>query len=956
MKARFSRPAGAMTVGVFLLATVLLTAPAGAQSTTGTLRGTVHDDTGVALPGVAVEAVNDDTGFRTSTTTESSGFFNLSVPPGAYTVTATLQGLATDTKKVRVLLGQTQGLDFALRATAAAAVTVTAGAPLIETRSNEIATNVTEEQIKSLPQGNRNFLNFAALSPGVRISDDEFRKEVNAAGAEGFNTNVFIDGSSYKNDVLLGGVAGQDTSRGNPFPQNAVQEFRVLTQNFKAEYEKATTSVITAVTKSGTNELHGDGFGYYQDKHLVAKDFFQRKNDVDKPKYERLQAGLSLGGPIVRDSVHFFASWEYNDQTRSNLVSIGPGENVASPALRSELESFVGFFDSPFTSNLYFGKLSWQAASSSLLDVSGFYRDESELRDFGNGRDSFQSATDLSNTVWNGQAKYTMAGRSFLSETTVGYNDYKWNPHPTNPDLVGRNYFDTIRVGGRNTTQDFHQKRFSIREDFSLLNIHAAGDHVVKAGVIANFNKYDVTKLENGNPVFQYRTDLGFDMPFEALYGVGNPDLSTTNNQYGVYLQDDWTINPRLTVNAGIRWDYETDMLNNDYVTPAAVRADLTGLVPDKYFTDGNDRPSYKNAFQPRLGISYDVTGKGRTVVFGGYGRYVDRDVYNFVLDERFKLQWMTRTFRFSADGLPRDGQPTILWNPSYMSREGLNGLIAAGVAGKPEVFLLANDTKPPQTDQYSFGLRQALGPVGVSVSYAGMRGKNGFTWVRGNRNPDGSCCTSLANYSNVFISDAHKKFWYDALLVSADKPFTSSSHWGATLAYTYATSDQTGNDNFSFDCQPAECAQGVAGYRRHPTANDERNRIVFSGILGLPWEVRFSTLITLGSGLPYTIGDASLGFGPNQFVQRLNEGRQDGTFPYQSWDFRLQKDFLVASQVSVGVSGEVFNATNHDNFGCFEGFIRIIGDPAGPNPNFGKPNCVTTPGRRFQVGLNVSF
>ncbi len=950
---RFLR--GREIAGVALvLALFLVPASSVAQSTTGTLRGTVSEDGGAPLPGVTVEAVNDETGFRTSATTEEGGFFNLSVPPGSYTVTATLQGLAPDTRKARVLVGQTQSLDFTVRATATEAVSVTASAPLIETRSSEIATNVTEEQIKRLPQGNRNFLNFAALSPGVRVSDDEFRKEVNAAGAEGFNTNVFIDGTSFKNDVLLGGVAGQDTSRGNPFPQNAVQEFRVLTQNFKAEYEKATTSVITAVTKSGTNDFHGDAFAYYQDKSLVSRDFFQERNDTDKPEYERWQAGFAFGGPIVRDSVHFFGSFEYNDQTRSNLVTIGPAINVASPALRAEIESQAGFFESPFESYLAFGKLSWQVASGNLLDVSGFYRDESELRDFGNGRDSFESATDLSNSVWNAQARYTMAARSFLSETTVGYNDYQWNPHPTNPNLVGRNYFEAARLGGRDTTQDFHQKRFSIREDFSLLNVRAAGDHVIKTGAIVNFNKYDITKLQQGNPVFQFRPDLGFEIPFEALYGVGNPDLSTSNTQYGFYIQDDWTVTPRLTVNLGIRWDYETDMINNDYETPAQVRADLTGLVDDKYFTDGNDRDPYTNAWQPRVGVSFDVSGRGTTVLFGGYGRYVDRDVYNFVLDERFRLQWQTRVFRFSTDGLPRDGQPTILWNPSYFSAEGLNGLIAQGIAGKPEVFLIANDTEPPQTDQYSLGIRQALGPVGISLSYAGMRGENGFTWVRGNRRPDGSCCLPLANYSNVLISDAEKKFWYDAALVSIDKPYTASSRWGAALAYTYAESEQTGNDAFSLDCQPDECAAGVEGYRRHPTANDERNRLVISGILGLPWQLQLSTLITLGSGLPYTISDASLGFGPNQFVQRLNEGEQDGTFPYQSWDIRLQKEFLIGDLVNIGLIGEVFNATNHDNFGCFEGFVRPLNEPV--NPRFGEPNCVTTPGRRFQVGLTVGF
>jgi hypothetical protein len=236
---------------------------------------------------------------------------------------------------------------------------------------------------------------------------------------------------------------------------------------------------------------------------------------------------------------------------------------------------------------------------------------------------------------------------------------------------------------------------------------------------------------------------------------------------------------------------------------------------------------------------------------------------------------------------------------------------------------------------------------------------RNGFTYIRGNRNPDGTCCIPLPDFANAFIS-AGREFWYDALLVSVDKPYTASSKWGATIAYTYAQSEQTGNDLFSLDCQPAECRGGIDDFPRHPTANDERHRLVFSGILGLPWEIRFSTLITLGSGLPWTINDAFRGFGPNEFRVRLNEGRQEGSFPfdpaYQSWDFRLQKDFLIANLVSVGLIGEVFNATNHSNFTDFEGFIRIANDPAGPNPDFGKPRQVSTPGRRFQFGVNVSF
>jgi hypothetical protein len=548
------------------------------------------------------------------------------------------------------------------------------------------------------------------------------------------------------------------------------------------------------------------------------------------------------------------------------------------------------------------------------------------------------------------QGKYSQTGSNFLSDTTLAYLNYEWNPTATNPGDIGLNYQNVLRIGGGNNFQDFVQKKFSIREDFSYLGFHAAGDHVVKSGFVVNFAKYDVTKFQNGNPLFQFRAPENWAFPFEAQYGVGDPNVNVSNNQYGIYVQDDWTITPRLTVNAGLRWDYETNGLDNKYVTPDQVRNELSGIVSSDYFTDGNQRSPYANQFAPRLGFTWDPIGKGQTAIFGGWGRYWDRDQFNFGLDERFRLQYQVLTFRFSADGQPRPEGPTLVWNPSYLSVAGLNGLIASGVGPKPEVFLINNNTKPPVSDQYSFGIRQAFGPVGVSASYAGIRGRNGFTFIFGNRRPDGSCCINpiAPDYSNLLLSSANKRLWYDAFYLTVDKPYTAASKWGVNLAYTHAKSTQTGNDLFSLDYVT------VAEYE-HPTANDERDRIVLSGIVGIPWDIRFSSLITLGTGLPYTINDASLGFGINQFKQRLNEGTQDGTFPYQSFDFRLQKDFIFSGAAHVGVSVELFNAFNHHNYGCFNGFIAPLTDPA-PNPNFGKPNCIVTDGRRTQFGITAGF
>ena len=672
--------------------------------------------------------------------------------------------------------------------------------------------------------------------------------------------------------------------------------------------------------------------------------------NAKKPDYSRYQAGISVGGPIVKDEIHFFGSYELNDQNRANNVALGSQANLLPPAVQTQLQSFVGNVESPFRSNLAFGKLSWQVGSSDVVDTSGYYRKEHEVRDFG-GQTSAQSGNNIENGVWNAQIKNSLVGSAFLSDTTVSYNDYRWNPQPVNPGQIGLNYENALRIGGGNNHQDFNQKRLTVREDFSVLNLKWLGDHVVKTGAYVNVNNYDIHKFQNDNPEFDFNAnpDLGgFAFPYQAFFGFGNPNISAHNNQYGVYVQDDWTPTSRLTVNVGVRWDYETDQLNNGYVTPANVVSELSGKVPPDYFTDGTQRPGYKNEWQPRLGFSYDLSGKGTTVLFGGYGRYFDRDTYNYVLDERYRLQYTRLQFLFSADGQPRNGVPTIMWNPSYLSQAGLEGLVASGNGPKPQVFLVNNNTKPPVSDQFSAGIRQQLGSVGLSASYVGSRSRNGYTYIWNNF----PCCQHPApDFSEVLLSDADKRGWYDALLVSANKAYTASSKWGATLAYTYSHATATGGDLFSLDYVD------VAAYPRHRAQYDERHRIVLSGIVGLPWDTRFSTFITLGTGTGYNIVHFDF-FGPG-LAQVLNyEGFQKGTFPYQSFDAQLEKDFLITGTARVGVVVSGFNLTNHANIdpGSING--NFFKGPNGPIPDvvFGTGTQLLTQPRRLQLGLTVGF
>ena len=371
-------PKAHLIIPVVLVAVAFVALPALGQTTTAQLRGTVTDGQG-PLPAIAVTAVNAATGVKVSSVTAANGAWVLVAPAGTYEVSVATGAHEPWRRTIALGVGQNLTLDVVLKpGKVAAEVAVVAAESVTEAElvTSEIATNVNEAQLQTLPQSSRNFLNAAALAPGVRTSRDELRQEYSYGAQGSSNTNVFIDGTSYKNDVLLGGSVGQDSSRGNPFPQNAVQEFRVITQNFKAEYQKASSAIITAVTKSGGNDIHGEVFAYYQNKSLVAIDgVTQRKADAGgyeavKPEYTRWQPGLSLGGPVVKDRLFFFASYEGNWQDRESEVRQDTW-GAWTPAFRANFKQYEGLYPSEFRSTLFFGKLSGMLGDSSTFEVSG---------------------------------------------------------------------------------------------------------------------------------------------------------------------------------------------------------------------------------------------------------------------------------------------------------------------------------------------------------------------------------------------------------------------------------------------------------------------------------------------------------------------------------------------------------------------------------------------------------
>jgi len=930
-------------VVVVTLLVLMLSFNAFAQSTTATVRGKVTNESGNSVTKAEINAVNTASGFVQTVNAQSDGTFVLSLQPGNYNIVVAAPGYEPRSQDVTVLLGQQLDLDLRLSPTAVLSESITVvGNQAVETKTSEAATNVTRQQIENLPQNDRNFLNFATLAPGVHISNNPQRKVIQSDAQDSERTNVFIDGVSFKNDILQGGVVGQDSSGGNPFPQNAVQEFRVITQNYSAQYDHASSAIITAVTKSGSNNFTGQAFLFYQPKGWVTTTGgkitnFQYGTLTSNPSYKRYQPGVSLGGPIIKDRLHFFASYEGDTEDATTRVNM--------PAA---LAQFSGAFGSPFRSNLFFGKASWQPLANNLVDLSANYRKEHDIRDFG-GQTAFESGTRLNNKVSGATLRDQWTSNNSVNQASLSMQTYEWNPVPLNPTLVGKNFFGLGRIGGNSTTQDFKQRRIELRDDFNLPTIKAAGDHNFQVGGNVDFMKYNVTKFLTGNPEFHFRNDPAnkntFDVPFEVVFGAGNPKLSTSNREYGIYGQDSWTVNQHVGLTLGLRWDYESDEIDAGYVTPANIVAGLKGKVDPSYFSNGHNRSQFKGAVQPRLGFTYDVAADGKSVVFAGAGRYYDRIFLNSTLDERYRLQFPTYNLQFSPNGIPFD--------PKYYNVSELLKLVASGVA-RPEIYLINNNLKPPYSNQANLGYRQALGTWVGSVSYNIVRGYRGLTYL----SASGICCQALVpGFGNVIISDpVGKRYWYNATFLTLDRPYTSQTHWGAHIAYTHAKAEQTGNDLFSLDLPSA------AAYGRHAVPGSEKDRLHLSGIFGFPGleNLRFSAIASFGSGQAANVLDFSQGFDlparlvTHPFKRSIYPKKTFGPFADRNVDLAVEYGLPALRGATVSLRGEVFNAFNWANYGCLSNFIGP-NDP-GSVANLGNPGCVINLGRRFQAGIKIGI
>ncbi|HEV7776937.1 MAG TPA: TonB-dependent receptor plug domain-containing protein [Luteibacter sp.] len=947
---KFSPKPIALALGI---AAALAVAPSMlmAQTTSATIRGKINAPAG-QVP-TQVVATNVANGFSSKASVTPGGNYTLvGLQPGTYRIDATGNG-ANVSRNVSVQVGQalTLNLDAAAAAAATPAtaenaanlqgVTVTATS-LIETRTSEVATNITTKQIENLPQNERNFLDFAKLVPGVTTSRDPNSKSFSAGGQSAENVNVFIDGASLKNNVLKGGIAGQDSTRGNPFSQEAIQEYRVLTQNYKAEYEQAGTAIISAVTKSGTNEFHGSIYDYFQNTGMIAQDSYDKRNDVKKPDYKRQQRGVSIGGPIIKDTAQFFINVDQRRDVSNNSVSISD----------PRFAQYNGTFAAPFKENTFFGKLSWQPNQDNNVDLSLTRRRDDEVIGFGQTI-TYDGRSNRKNNVDDLLLKWQARGDIWTNDLLLDAGHAKWNPSAANPNLVQQVYANNIAtLGGAGNLQDKGQDQATLRDDLTFSGLSWHGDHTVKMGI--KYASYGIVLEQNNNavPSFTYQEGDGFpggfNTPYQAVYSPVAANANLHTNQIGAYIQDDWDVTDRLQLNLGIRYDYETNSLNNDYVTPQSQYPTLQALGLQNYISTGNNRDGYKGAIQPRLGFSLDVSGAGdqTSTIFGGAGRYYDHTPFDWISQEELHAAVPNYLFLFSPGGVTPG---TIPWNDAYLSKAGLDSLLAQGTPGiSQEIDVINNKQKPPYTDQFSLGFRQVFGDWTGSLTLSRVLGYHQFTWIWGNRlpTPGQDFITVPDSPYNRVLTSAYKKTQASSVLIGLDKPYTDASGWGVGLAYTYQDARQQGNDNYSLDyVEPSGYPSGQVGERHH---------LVLNGILRGPWDTRVSGIFTYGSGLPYDvfyttsgICDYNCGFHHNGKIGQK----------YVNLDLSLAKTFSWGESQALELRFDVLNVFNRDVQNAYINGFYTGNNPDTPNPDFGNatgadPNQT----RRFQIGARYSF
>ena len=919
-----------------------------AQQATSNLEGAVKDDQGNALPGVEVVAKDTRTGITRAAVTGPQGRYRMSaLAPSVYDVTFKLAGFKTKTiTGLELLINETQVLNAAMDPAAVEEqITVVAESPIIESTKAELSTVVTTKEVESLPLLTRQFANLALLAPGTTELDSydptkNGMSHFSVGGMRGRAVYYSIDGADSK-DNMVGGPVQIFTTEG-------VEEFSVATDQFKAEYGKSQGTVITVLTRAGSNQLHGSVFGFLRGQNFRALNYFEKQakqeaedagGTWDKPKYSKYNFGGSIGGPIIRDKTHFFLAFERVQEGSYALVDM-LGEPIWN--------EYKGEFKVPLGQNLFTFNLTHQINSRHSLKLRyGYQYDKQENLGVG-GEYAVSNGYSSKNTNHNLMLSHTWIVKpNVLNEVRAVYQsfDNRSDPNSTEPT----HYFSIGGFGqATNMPQETRQTKYQIRDDVSWHLSDWHGAHDFKFGV----DYYYMPRLDLLYANYQnwyYRHVSGettMDSPIRQILKYGGDPWRFSDNRYhsiGLFVQDDWRITDDLTLNLGLRYDYNTG-LEFDQSGLASVQF-LAGYIP------GFQDPGLKhdtNNLAPRLGFAWDVGGRGKTVIRGGFGIFYD--------------QLYAETFMYAAAYLAPNP-----WSPeySYYTRTGiLNPDGSFWQIGDPlppsqvEPGLCDSAIGPefqyPYTYHYNIGFsHQISADLAFDVNYVHTETRGLGKGDEYNRYHSLTDSYTLSNEypMSIWAPRFLGVGYFNGLYISARKRFSNKFELRAnySLSGGQSTVNYRGTDGWGVTCYVENEPNAAREWGAVDT--DERHRLFVSGIFELPYGIQFSSMFRWNTPRPYNIYDSD---DPNDDgysdlpigVPHRMYGR--GTDNFCQFDFRLSKFIRFANSMDLELMFELFNAFNTVNFRGYGGDVTVPG-------TFGQPSTTTMP-REAQLGIRFRF
>jgi hypothetical protein len=882
----------------FIVALSLLLAAfapgAHAQATAAaSIEGTVTDPTGASVAGVQVVAKNKATDLTRSTLTNENGFYRFELlPVGPYNVTASKAGFATFVQNLEIMIGQTSSVNLELKPGAVTElIEVTSEAPIIDQGKTDVSQNITPTEVEELPLLGRDVANLAYLAPGVKAADsyDPTKNRyaiLSVNGQGGRNVNVTINGVDNK-DNTVGGPVMQ-------LPLEAVQEFVISTQRFSAANGRSEGAAINLVTKSGSNSFHGSLFGFFREQQFNAIDKFASEAGT-KPPYERQFFGGSVGGPIIKDKLFGFFAIERQREQTSFAETPDALKQLTAAAGAGLAAQPSAIIPTPFFENRYNGRLDYRFNDRETAYLSYTSQANNSNNDQSNGTGDLTEGNFTKNHLQ--VANFTL--NSVLSPTLV--NSFTWGYQFWNNIIDSTLKVPLVTFPGgssfgtnTNVPQESYQRKFQFRDDVTK----TFGRHTIKAGVDFIYNpKLGGFFESNSTPEIDFGADptdilanagglypQGFATP-GAVIGMsgssGNPyfDMPGGTKQLGIFLQDDMKVTRRLSLNLGVRWDKDFNLIGASAIAGSRTFEELTAIgSPYAKLPHDDDYD-----FSPRVGFAYDLKGNGRHVLRGGYGLYYGNVFQNIPL---FMIQQANPTIfqQVFAITSPTDVVPgTAITLGNY--RFGIDPLptipppqaqLSPGSTGR----LMDPNYRNPVSEQFNVGYQWALTNNSViEVDYVHELGLHENKTV--NINPSVAQLGTDAS-GNPTITSAPRPL--SAAFAAAGVPvlgrtmdeasINRTRYDGLNFSYRQRmTRHFSLNTNYSLSramgWAVASGGQDAgSGFRNYPhdplniwdprdfgpTPNDERHHITLSGVFELPWGIQIAPIVQFGSARPYDI------------------------------------------------------------------------------------------------------